>query len=192
MTTTTRSIFTDEDRTRVRAFFDKYLEDSTAFKIPTRREDRELGIPSRIRVIEDDAGDIVAALFASGDPFDVVAWRQRGQFDVADVVANQMLMIHEVAVHPAARRQGFGEKLVKLAVDDATASNASIVTLVYDDRTPGLASFYTQLGFRSFPRGEMLELEFASLPGLTIGFPQDEATFRWATRVISRERVRGA
>jgi len=185
----TRQVATDDDRGRVRAFFQAHIDDPTAFEIPARQTDRELGIPSRIRVAEDSAGNLVGAVFASNNPEDVIRWRMQGNDQVADVIAAEMFMIHELAVHPQAQRQGIGSRLVEAAFDDARGASTSVTALLYDHRTPGLTEFYRALGFQTLGPRQRLELNFTALPGITVGFPQERPEFAWALRTLNPARV---
>lgn len=190
MTTTIQRVFKDADRARMREFFHTHLSDSTAFELPDRRIDVELVIPSRLWIAEDKGGAISAAIFASNNPDDVIRWRRQGNNVAADVIADQMLMIHDLAVAPNARRAGLGQRLVRSAINDARGANASLVCLTYDERTPGLTDFYTNLGFEILDGGETLALEFTAIPETIIGFPQDNPAFRWALIILNSNRVR--
>jgi predicted N-acetyltransferase YhbS len=66
-----------------------------------------------------------------------------------------MLMIHQMAVVPARRRQGLGGSLVRASVDDAIGSGASIVALTFDDTERGLSRFYERLGFTCLAGAEI-------------------------------------
>lgn len=184
-----RQVAADNDRGRVRAFFQANIDDPTAFEIPSRQTDRALGIPSRIRIAEDLAGALVGAVFASNNPEDVTRWRMQGNDQVADVIGAEMFMIHELAVAPQARGQGIGSRLVGAALDDARGAGTAIATLLYDHRTPGLTEFYRRLGFQTLAPRQRLELNFVALPGITVGFPQERAEFVWALRTLNPGRV---
>ena len=96
-----RRVGSDRDRLRVREFFELNLSDRTGFPITTRQQDRQLGIPSILRINEDTAGNIVAAVYASNNPEDVIRWRQSGGNEtVAQVISVEMMMIHDLAVLP--------------------------------------------------------------------------------------------
>jgi len=185
-----RRVSQDDERQRVREFFGAHIPGSTAFPLPNRQVDAALGTPSQIWVAEDSPGDLIGALFASNNPFDVVAWRQQGQEQVAAVIANEMAMIHELAVARHAQRSGIGSRLARAAIDNAQASGAAIATLIYDQRTPGLNDFYENLGFRVLAPGELLKLHFAALRGTPVGFPQSDRSFRWAAMVLNSARCR--
>ncbi len=185
-----RRVGSDRDRLRVREFFELNLSDRTGFPITTRQQDRQLGIPSILRINEDTAGNIVAAVYASNNPEDVIRWRQSGGNEtVAQVISVEMMMIHDLAVLPGHRRSGLGAALVAAVVDDALASGATIVTVAFDDTTPGFAEFYERVGFVTLPRGEQLTLDFGSVPGTLVGFPQADRRYRWAHRVLRPRQV---
>ncbi|MDT0182450.1 GNAT family N-acetyltransferase [Microbacterium oleivorans] len=185
-----RRVGSEKDRERVRSFFAENLADQTGYPIPPRSLDAEIGIPSILRVAEDEDGTIQAAMFASRNPEDVLRWRYRGQMRVASVIADEMLMIHEVAVAPAHRRRGLGAKLIAAGIDDARGSDASVVTVIFDDSQPGLYEFYTRSGFHALDRGELLNMRFAQLEGVSIGFPQDNPTYRWGVLPLNSRRVK--
>ncbi len=184
---TSRRLSNDDDRARVRAFFDANLADGTAWPVLSRAEDIRLGLPAILRVVEDEE-EILGAVYASHNPEDVIRWRQRGSSETAEVIAEQMLMIHDLAVAPAGRRSGIGRQLVEAVLDDGRANGSSIVTLAFDGTQPGLSSFYGSLGFAMLGNGEDLDVQFSALPML-LRFPQDDRRYRWAFRVLNRTRA---
>ena len=179
-----RRVHSDADRDRIRAFFEAYADDSTGFPVLSRQGDRELGIPGLYRVIEDGEGAIDAAIYMSGNPEDAIIWRQRGLYDLAEMISVQMVIIHTVAVGRKARRRGLGSALLRAARDDARGSNASVIALAFDDTAEGLASFYEGLGFTVLPRRVNLVLAFDAWPAGPIRFPQDNPTYRWAVQIV--------
>lgn len=185
-----RRVNSDADRERIRRFFADHLQDKTGFPLLDRADDFRIGVPSILRVIEDDNGDLVAAVYASNNPEDVVRWRSNGEDRVADVVRDQMLMIHKLAVMPAARRLGLGRQLIGAIIDDGLASRAALASVLFDDTQLGLRMFYEDIGFQVHRRAARLEVQFADLPGQTVGFPQDNPTYCWAVRVLDSRRAR--
>lgn len=179
-----RRVYAEADRDRIRAFFDANADDSTGFPVLSRSDDRALGIPGLYRIIDDDEGNIVAAIYASANPEDAVFWRQRGRPDLAAFITTQMLIVHTVAVAPVARRRGVGSTLVRAVLDDARGSGASVVALAFDDSSRGLESFYAGLGFTVLARRVNLALSFAGWPDGALRFPQDNPTYRWAAQIV--------
>jgi predicted N-acetyltransferase YhbS len=60
------------------------------------------------------------------------------------------LLLGPLAVDPAAANQGYGRGLVAKALEDARAAGIALVVLVGDE------PYYTRLGFRRVPRGQIV------------------------------------
>jgi len=181
-----RRVNNDADRARVRSFFDTNMEDRTGFPILSRAEDFELGVPSTLRIIEDEEGEVAGAVYASSDPEDILIWRERGEFQIADLIAADLTMIHDIATRPDLQRQGVGAKLVRAVIDDARAGGSSVVVLTFDERSPGLANFYKRTGFTLLHPAQHLSVQFSARPGTVVRFPQDNPAYRWAYRTIGQ------
>lgn len=183
-----RRVNSDADRMRVRDFFASTLPDPTAWPIKTRAADGQIGVPSTFRIVEDGKQEIIAAIYASNNPEDVIKWRRSEQHQVADVISNEMVMIHAVAVAPKSRRSGIGRQLVDAILDDARLGRASVAALLFDSTHLELERFYRSAGFDVLGGGESLQVKFADLP-MVLAFPQADPRYRWAYRVLNRARA---
>ena len=68
------------------------------------------------------------------------------------VLAEDHLLINNVAVHPSAQGQGIGRQLMDFAERQATAAELSLLTLYTHETMVENIAFYTRLGFRETGR----------------------------------------
>ncbi|WP_165801306.1 GNAT family N-acetyltransferase [Microbacterium testaceum] len=184
-----RRVHSDADRERIREFYQRTMGDPTGWDVLTREQDRQLGLPSGHLVAEDENGTLAGCIYFSADPEDVLDWRSRGEDELADTIASDVMMIHQMAVAQPHRRKGLGTALLLGARDAALGAGAALMLLALDDTQDGLADFYDENNYVVVPRGRNIAVTFHSFQAAAVRFPQSVPSHRWAYQVLSSRRV---